>query len=114
MTIANSTITPERNTSLKSVDTSTLLRGLFAYFTFTENSGDYSGNDRIAYYYGQLQPDRFGVPASSYYFGDQDAWADLSDSVRFEYRGAFSVSMWLRPDDRQRHGSVVFDINICD
>jgi hypothetical protein len=81
-----------------------ILSGLRAYFPFTGNALDASGNNQHgavgsgAY----LAPDRFGNPDAAYGFSDPG----FIDIGQLDLTGAFTLSAWIRPDI-QTVGAVI-------
>ena len=71
--------------------------GLVAYYPFTGNANDATGNGHDGTVHGAvLVPDRYGIPNSAYYFdGDTSASAYIQiDTAIGEMR---TVSLWMKP-----------------
>jgi len=81
-----------------------ILSGLRAYFPFTGNAQDASGNNQHGTVGGgtTLAPDRFGNPDAAYGFSDP-GYIDIG---QLDLTGAFTLSAWIRPDI-QTVGAVI-------
>jgi hypothetical protein len=72
--------------------------GLQAYYPFTGNAGDSSGNGNDGTVYGDadLTVDRFGTPNSAYRFDGFDDYINTFSTFDFENR---TLSVWISPYD---------------
>lgn len=70
--------------------------GLLAYYPFTGDARDVTGNGHNGTVYGAtLTPDRFGNPNSAYTFDGLDDYIEASNPAAFGFHNeSFSVSAW--------------------
>lgn len=70
---------------------------LIAYYPFSNNAQDSSGNGNHAMVSGpSLAPDRFGSGLNSYYFDGIDDYMELPNAVRFQPLTSYSLSFWIK------------------
>ncbi|MFH0891457.1 MAG: LamG-like jellyroll fold domain-containing protein [Candidatus Falkowbacteria bacterium] len=71
--------------------------GITAYYPFSGNANDASGNGYDGVVYGaELASDRFGNPASAYHFDGQDY---INVQINSEvFHGDFTISVWVNFD----------------
>lgn len=83
------------NTGAASADLST---GLIAYFPFSGNANDASGNGNNGYVYGaQLTADRFGNPNSAYYFDGTGNLINIGHNPILKFgTQSYTISWWER------------------
>jgi len=81
--------------ALLNASPSTLADGLVAYYPFSGNAGDSSGNANHGIVNGAiLTTDRFGGINSAYDFNSNTINVPTNTSLGFTYNSAFSVSFW--------------------
>src|SRR5437762_1580122 len=98
--------------------------GLVAYYPFTGNADDATGNGHNGTVYdATLCPDRFGNPDSAYAFAGNGQRIVIPASGAFELSTSISVAAWVRrketgaispilcKDDHQPNGSSHFEFN---
>lgn len=72
--------------------------GLVAYYSFTGNANDSSGNGYDGTVVGAtLANDKFGNSDSSYYFDGSGDYVDIGDQAGLEGFGAVTISAWINP-----------------
>jgi len=114
------TFTPE-NTALKvqgvnlvNVDfaaTTTLLQGLIAYYPFSGNANDTSGNGHDGTVNGAtLIADRFGSPDGAYNFNGSTDYIAVPNSNSLNLGASYTLSAWIF----QRSASAVYGYRILD
>lgn len=70
--------------------------GLGAYYKFSGNVGDSSGNSNHGIIYGAtLTSDRFNAPNSAYYFNGTDSYIRVPSSASIEPQNALTLSAWI-------------------
>ncbi|MDY0017767.1 MAG: LamG domain-containing protein [Candidatus Delongbacteria bacterium] len=89
--------------------------GLVAYYPFSGNANDASGNGNHGAVHGAtLTEDRFGNPNSAYYF-DGSSWIEVKDSPSLKPTNSITVCAWINLEDREvddylriltKHGEV--------
>ncbi len=81
--------------------------GLVAYYPFSGNPNDQSGNGYISADSGAtLTTDRFGNLNSAYNF-NYGTWIDLGDILNSVFESnTFSISIWYKPDKTQNGGLI--------
>lgn len=85
--------------SLTSIDTGTLNDKLIAYYPFTGNAKDRSGNKNNGkIHQANLTTDRFGNPNSAYSFNGFSSYILIPDDSLFDLTGDFSISSWFKMD----------------
>nr|HXK49876.1 LamG domain-containing protein [Clostridiales bacterium] len=89
--------------------------GLVAYYPFSGNADDASGNGNNGTVHGAtLTEDRFGNPNSAYYF-DGNSWIEVKDSPNLKPANSLTVCAWVNLEYRDvddymrilsKHGEV--------
>src|SRR5439155_13591662 len=73
-----------------------LTNGLVAYYLFSGNANDVSGNGNNGTIYGaSLAPDRFGTPNSAYAFDGSSSVIRVPDSPSLRITNDVTVTCWL-------------------
>jgi hypothetical protein len=83
-----------------------LTTGLVAYYPFSGNANDVSGNANNGTVYGAtLVSDRNGVQNSAYSFNGTNNYISTNDSNSLSLNGDFSISLWFYdiPDNQLYH-----------
>jgi hypothetical protein len=81
--------------------------GLAAWWSFTGNANDESGNNNNGTVINAtLTTDRFGNQNSAYYFNGSDAKISISAQPNLNLRNSVSVSAWINPE--RMGGQIVF------
>ena len=81
---------------LNSTPAATLSNGLVAYYPFTGNAGDSSGNGNHATNYGaSLTTDRFGNSDNAYNFDGSSNYMDVPYTNSIAIQSSFSSSVWI-------------------
>jgi len=79
-------------------ETLVIIGGLVAYYPFSGNANDASGNGRDGVPYGVLMAtDRHGVGRSAYQFDGVDDYIELTDEASFDFT-EYTISVWVRVD----------------
>ncbi len=80
-----------------------LSKGLVAYYPFTGNANDVSGNDLNGEVAGSfLTTDRFGNQNAAYWFeGTLTSYIKVPDNDLLDFKGKFSFSLWYYKDTAQ-------------
>jgi len=77
------------------------LDGIIAYFPFSGNAQDLSGNGIQGVVYGAVATkDRFGNQKSAYYFDGANDYIDLGNNDKLKSTEQFSLSVWIK-NERQ-------------
>ena len=70
---------------------------LIAYYPFSGNTHDESGNNNDGIVYGaQLTPDRFGIAGMAYNFGGSTDNIRVPNSALLNMRNSITVSFWMK------------------
>ena len=78
---------------------STLNNGLVAYYPFSGNALDSSGNgNNASYNSATLTEDRFGNPNSAYSFNGSSSYIQIPNSPTLNNGPAVSISVWVKPN----------------
>lgn len=79
-------------------ETLAIIGGLVAYYPFTRNANDGSGNNHHGILHGPvLATDRHGVGQSAYQFDGVDDYIELPDEASFDF-SEYTISVWVRVD----------------
>jgi hypothetical protein len=90
------TIDDLRKPSLNSGSSKKLKDGLVAYYPFTGNAKDESGNDHNAeVVVATLTTDRFGVANSAYLFNGSNSYISIPHHSDFNFTDAFTIGTWF-------------------
>lgn len=93
--------TPQSNSSLT--------QGLVAYYPFSGNANDATSNHNDGSVMGaSLTTDRFGNINEAYLFNGTSNYININSSVSLDLKESFSISAWIRPDNYQSPGIVVW------
>jgi len=86
--------------------------GLVAYYSFTGNANDDSGNNNPGMVTGAvLTNDQFGVPNSAYYFDGSSAYIQVPYNQSFDVTpSGFTVASWFKADPAQIDPSGIYDL----
>lgn len=80
------------------ISNATLMDGLVAYYSFTGNANDDSGNGHDGSVYGaSLGEDRFGNVNMAYSFDGVDDIIYVPNHSDFLFQDSFSLSAWINP-----------------
>ena len=72
--------------------------GLRAYYPFSGNANDISGNNNNPVFNNAtLTADRFGNPNSAYHFNGIDNYMRISNSASLNMNNQLSISLWVKP-----------------
>jgi Concanavalin A-like lectin/glucanases superfamily len=72
--------------------------GLKAYYPFTGNANDISGNNNNPVFNNAtLTADRLGNPNSAYHFNGSTNYMQVANSASLNLPNAMSVSLWVKP-----------------
>jgi len=72
--------------------------GLNAYYPFSGNAGDRSGNNNHPVFNNAtLTADRFGNPNSAYHFNGLDNYMKIRNDPSLNFGNQVSLSVWVRP-----------------
>jgi hypothetical protein len=72
---------------------------LVAYYPFTGNANDASGNGHHGTVHGAtLTADRFGNPGQAYYFDGVDDYINIPNHDSLNFRNSISVNFWMKVD----------------
>lgn len=72
--------------------------GLRAYFPFTGNANDVSGNNNNPVFNNAtLTADRFGNPNSAYHFNGTNTFMRIANSPSLNMNDKLSISLWVKP-----------------
>ncbi len=72
--------------------------GLKAYYPFTGNANDVSGNNNNPVFNNAtLTADRFGTPNSAYHFNGIDNYMRIPDNPTLNMNNKLSISLWVKP-----------------
>ncbi len=92
--------------------------GLVAYYPFSGNANDWSGNGNDGTVYGAvLTEDRFGNPDSAYLFDGEDDFIDLGNGTSLKTELPATMAAWMRFDVTQTdslHPHFFFGNNFVD
>lgn len=76
-----------------------LSTGLIAYYPFSGNANDASGNGHNGTVYGAtLTADRFGNPGSAYSFDGLNDYVRVPDDPQLDGMNALTLSLWVKID----------------
>ena len=79
--------------------------GLVAYWSFTGNANDESGNAHHGTVYGaSLTEDRFGNPDAAYQFDGVNDYIGIAPSSLVDNETTVTLSFWLKRDDADDYG----------
>jgi len=86
----------------------TLLDGLVAYYPFTGNAGDSSGNGNHGTVNGAtLTVDRFGNASKAYSFDGNNNWISVTDNILLNPSTALSISLWEKSSAIQNNCGII-------
>jgi len=72
--------------------------GLRAYYPFSGNANDASGNNNNPVFNNAvLTNDRFGNPNSAYHFNGTDTYMRIPNSASLNMNNTLSISLWVKP-----------------
>jgi gliding motility-associated-like protein len=72
--------------------------GLKAYYPFTGNANDVSGNNNNPVFNNAtLTADRFGNPNSAYHFNGTSSYMQVPNSPSLNMSNTLSISLWVKP-----------------
>ena len=92
-----------------SQNNSNLTQGLVAYYPFSGNANDATSNHNNGTVTGaSLTADRFGNSNQAYSFNGTSDYINISTSSSLDLKESFSISAWVRPDNYQLPGIVVW------
>jgi len=75
-----------------------LTKGLAAYYTFTGNANDASGNNNNpAFNNAVLTADRFGNANSAYHFNGVNSYMRIPNNASLNFTNTITLSIWVRP-----------------
>mgnify|MGYP001275723988 CR=1 FL=1 len=75
-----------------------LKQGLMAYYPFSGNANDASGNNNNPVFNNAaLTADRFGNPKSAYHFNGRNAYMKVPNSRSLNMSARLSISLWVKP-----------------
>ena len=75
-----------------------LSKGLMAYYPFTGNANDSSGNsNNPSFNNATLAADRFGNANSAYYFDGQSSYIEVPNSASLNAGNTITISAWVKP-----------------
>jgi len=75
-----------------------LSKGLMAYYPFTGNANDSSGNsNNPSFNNATLTADRFGNANSAYYFDGQSSYIEVPNSASLNAGNTITISAWVKP-----------------
>lgn len=87
----------EDESPVNAFDTSQLRVGLIAYYPFSGNAKDRSGNNHNGIVSNAtLTTDRFGKVNRAYYFDGLSSHIDISDDSAYDLTEDFSISSWFK------------------
>jgi hypothetical protein len=82
-------------------------QGLVAYYPFTENANDESGNGNHGIVHGAtLTTDRFGNPGSAYDFDGLDDYISIGSGSSLLITGDLTIALWTRLDSLPQPGTI--------
>ncbi|MFZ1306655.1 MAG: LamG domain-containing protein [Ferruginibacter sp.] len=88
-----------------------LQAGLRAYYPFSGNAKDESGNNNHPVFNNaRLTADRFGKPKSAYHFNGQNAYIKILNSPSLNSKQNLSICVWVKPQgfySGQCHGNSI-------
>jgi hypothetical protein len=74
--------------------------GLVAYYPFSGNAGDSSGNGNHGIVYGPLlTTDRFGNANNAFYFDGINDYIEVLDDSTLDFTNKYSISVWINIPD---------------
>lgn len=74
--------------------------GLVAYYPFSGNAGDSSGNGNHGIVYGpMLTADRFGNANKAFYFDGINDYIEVLDDSTLDFTNKYSISVWINIPD---------------
>jgi hypothetical protein len=89
-----------------------LATGLIAYYPFSGNANDMSGNNLNGVVHGAtLTTDRKGNPNSAYSFDGVSNYISVANNALLNPPGDFSISLWTQVDPNQVINSANLNIN---
>ena len=72
--------------------------GLKAYYPFSGNANDISGNNNNPVFNNAtLTADRFGNPNSAYHFNGTNTYMQVPNSASLNMNNKLSISLWVKP-----------------
>jgi len=75
-----------------------LTKGLAAYYTFSGNANDASGNNNNpSFNNAVLTTDRFGNAKSAYHFNGVNSYISIPNSASLNFKDNITLSVWVRP-----------------
>ena len=79
-------------------ETGNITEGLVAYYPFTGNANDVSGNNNNGVVHGVvLAKDRNNIDSNAYYFDGNLSYIDIGNSPKIKrYQSDFTISCWIR------------------
>ncbi|MDZ7763139.1 MAG: LamG domain-containing protein [Melioribacteraceae bacterium] len=89
-----------------------LEKGLVAYYPFSGNTADSSGNGHEGINHGAtLTVDRYGQPNSAYYFNGSDTcMIEIPDHPDFNFHDSLTFVLWYRYDNNNKNSrSTLFN-----
>ncbi len=88
--------------------TTALENGLVAYYSFSGDANDETGNGNDGVVHGAtLTEDRFGNPNSAYSFDGSTSYIEVVDGTQFDFTNNMSVSIWINPKQEQAYAASV-------
>jgi hypothetical protein len=86
---------------LEGTNTTITNEGPIAYYPFSGNANDLSGNNRHGVVNGAIPTaDRFGNANSAYYFNGTSAYINLADSETGNLRESGTLAFWCKADEQ--------------
>jgi hypothetical protein len=86
-----------------------LADGLAAYFPFSGNANDESGNgNHGTVYNATLTADRFGKPSKAYDFDGDGDYIDCGNDASLEITGSLTLSGWIKPSTLPQSGTIIY------
>ena len=87
----------------------TLSTNLVAYYPFSGNALDVSGNNNHATVYSaKLAPDKFGTPNTAYEFNGS-VYMSITNGDAFNFVDEFTISLWAKPKPTQPAYAIILD-----
>ena len=76
-----------------------ILNSLVAFYPFSGNTNDFSGNNIDGISYGPiLTKDRFGNPSSAYSFDGANDYINVKRDEKLNIEGDLTISVWINPE----------------
>ncbi len=89
-----------------------IYQGLVAYYPFSGNANDESGNENHGTVSGAtLTTNRFGHENNAYSFNAENQRIDIGNVVSFGRNDSYSISLWVKPTSLQSSATILSNLD---